>query len=81
MSIRMQQKPPRYNIDNTAWLGAHMTKEEAFLSGYKHGYEGWNSPHICPLTRGSEEQAEWIRGYKEGTADCDHPWEGDYPTQ
>ena len=41
----------------------------AYLNGYKHGYEGLNTRGVCGLTKSSDEFEAWHRGYTKGESD------------
>lgn len=56
-----------------------MSADAAYQNGYKHGREGMNSPWICCLRMHSAERTAWMDGYRKGTAECDHPYDGSYP--
>lgn len=62
-------RPPRFDLNFIPRMKIGMGKSDAYMNGYRHGYEGVNSQHICCLTRGTDERHEWMRGYYEGATD------------
>ncbi len=62
-------RPPRINITNVPWMRPGMGLEGAYKSGYRHGYEGYNTTAICSLTHNTDERREWMKGYYEGATD------------
>ncbi len=67
-------KPARMDITkNIPWMRIGMGDEAAYKSGYRHGYEGVNTSHICCLTLGTSERNEWFRGYFDGAGDSGKP--------
>jgi ribosome modulation factor len=70
MLLGTQKKPPRLDISNVPRMKLGMGDKAAYLSGYRHGYEGLNTLHICSLTKGTTERAEWMKGYYEGQCDA-----------
>ena len=65
------KKPPRMDITKgIPPMVVGMSADGAYKNGYRHGYEGYNTPHICSLTKGTPERNAWFHGYYDGLGDA-----------
>lgn len=62
-------RPPRVDIRLVPYMRVGMDPGDAYRNGYRHGYEGVVTSHVCTLVVGSVERREWMRGYLDGSSD------------
>lgn len=73
--------PPRFDFLVSPWMQVGMGDENAYANGYRHGYQGQNTPWICALRDRSSERRAWMQGYKDGLADAGITYEGSWPVE